>query len=271
MAVTQTTSGQKLEYVYPKLELPWIKAMVENYNQMHDIELPPVSKATSIGELDEKIQKVLYEVFVSHTLTSQFALKYRFLNFMKYAQVWNKFEIVEEDGLFGELHVNLVLRDPKDKALTWVFFQEIMNEKVLRDFRKTCAGVRGAKETEVASKIAFICGKSSREITVDDPITLKIAGIQNRSWSIPFEIWIEDKNTERPFNDDDLLVIRDAEFAGFNFSSINDLLDVVKSTFGDGQYEITRVPSFFGQSYSNKSQEKEVIWKGIIFPKKIFK
>ncbi len=272
MTIESSTANLNLEYVFPKLELPWIKRMVENYNEMHEAELPSCSKISSLVELDEKIQKVLHDVFVSRSLTSHFALKYRFLGFVKYSNTWNKFETVEDGGSFGEVHPDLILKDPLDKSLIWVFFNEIFDEKILRNFRTMCAGVRGnAKADDVASKIVFISGKSHREITDDGPITIKIAGNQNLSWSVPFEIWIEENNSERPFNDEDLLIVKDQEFAGFNFSSINDFLDVIKSTFGYGQYEIKRVSNFFGLRNANKSNEKETIWKGIIFPKKIFK
>ncbi len=267
-----STESLNLEYVYPKLELPWIKRMVEDYNEMHDTELPSCSKISSIGDLDEKIQKVLYDVFVSHSLASHFALKYRFLGFMKYSNTWNKYETVEDGDSFGEVHPDIVLQDPSDKSLIWVFFNEIFDENILRSFRTTCGGVRGSANADyVASKIVFISKKSHREITEDDPIIIKIAENQNQSWSVPFEIWIEENNSERPFNDDDLLIVKDQEYAGFNFSSINDFLDVIKSTFGNGQYEIIRVSNFFGSRNANKSNEKEIIWKGIIFPKKFFK
>jgi len=271
MAAISSPDRQNLDRIFPKLEVDWIKKMVDNYNQMHDVELPTFSKIQDIDELDEKIKKILYEVFVSRTLASKFAVKYRFLNFMKYAQTWSQFELVDEEGLFGELHVDLILRDPQDKSLVWVLFNEIMSDKILHNFRSICAEVRGGKASEVAAKIVFVSAKSYREIPMDDPITIKIAGNQDQTWSAPFEIWIEEKNPERPFTDNDLLIVRDAEFAGFNFSSINDLVDVIKSSFGDGQYEILRVPNFFGQKSGTKTFDTEVIWKGIIFPRKVFK
>ncbi len=273
MANETTTENINLDYVFPKLEYPWIKLMVENYNEMHDIELPSCPKITSIKELDVKIRKILYDVFVSRSLTSQFALKYRFLNYMKYSNAWNKFEIMDAEGSFGEIHPDLILSDSNEKTRIWIFFNEIFDEKVLRTFRTTCNNVRGgAKAENIASKIVFISGKSHREINLEDPITIRIAGNQTQSWRVSFEIWIEEKNAaDRPFNDEDLIVIRDQEFAGFNFSSIDDLLDIIKTMFGNGQFEIQRIPNYFSTKNANRSSEKETIWKGIIFPKKIFK
>ncbi len=272
MTTVASTENLNLEYVFPKLELQWIKQMLENYNEEHETELPPWSKCTSIADLDEKIQKVLHNIFVSHSLNSQFAIKYRFLRFVKYSSTWNKFEIMEDEVSFGEIHPDLILRDSTDQSLTWVFFFEIFDEKTLRNFRTTSGGVRGGPKVDnIASKILFISGKSQRELNLEDPITIKIVGNQTQSWRVPFEIWIEEKNADRPFNDEDLLIIKDQEFAGFNFSSINDLLDVIKTTFGNGQYVIERKINYFSSKNADKSIEKETIWKGIILPKKIFK
>src|SRR4030042_621997 len=117
MASIASPIRQDLEYIYPKLELDWIKKMIDYYNQMHDVEIPSISKIKDMDELDEKILKILHDVFVTRTLLSKFAIKYRFLNFIKYSQSWNQFETVDEEGLFGELHIDLILRDPQDKSL----------------------------------------------------------------------------------------------------------------------------------------------------------
>jgi len=255
--------------IYPKIESDLVKKMIQDFNQMHEQQLPSDDITDDLDPLDVEIKKVLYEVFVSQSLKSKFALKYRFLQYLDYSSKWEQFFVPQENVTIGELQVDLFLRDKNSDELTWVFFTEIITEKFIQQIRLKCGNISEISLDDVPSRFIFIAAKSYRDVDIDEPILLQ--GDQKHYGKVPADLWIEDKEENRPFNDEDLLVIKDLELAAFNFGSLNDVLDVAKSTFGKGQYEIVRIPNFFSKFTQESSQEREIIWKGVLLPKDLFK
>jgi len=59
----------------------------------------------------------------------------------------------------------------------------------------------------------------------------------------------------------------DLEIAGFNFTSMDDLLDYVYKVTSGGQVSIFRRLNYFSE-VEMQSYEEELIWKGIMFKNK---
>jgi hypothetical protein len=254
--------------IYPNVDSDLVKKMVTDYNRMHEQQLPNDEFSDDLDQLDGEIKNVLYDVFVSQSLQSKFALKYRFMQYLDYSSTWEQFFVPQENVMVGDFQVDFFLRDKNSDDLYWVFITEIITEKYLQQIRRECENVPEIPADNIPSRIVFLAAKSYRDVGIDEPIILQ--GTAKRYGKVPIDVWIEDKEINRPFNDEDLLIVNNLELAAFNFSSLNDVLDAVKSTFGKGQYEIVRIPNFFSKFARKGSQEKETIWKGILLPKELF-
>jgi len=114
------------------------------------------------------------------------------------------------------------------------------------------------KTGKVPNRIIFASYKTYRNIPLEKDLVIN-------DFKITPEIWVEWNDEERPFNGEDLLLVgsSDLKIAGFNYTSMDDLLDYVYEYSDGGQISI-----FVQQNYlsevSGEEQEVELIWKGIM-------
>ncbi len=259
-----------LSFIFPKLDVEQIFDIINEYNRETGQKLPVSRKEKDITALDNSVKKLLYEVFVSRSLPSKFALKCRLNRGLSYFKTWADFKVKDIGMKIGDITIDIVLENSTDKSLLWVFFIEVMEEKFLKELRQKCMDSKKGTITNVPNKILIISSLSYRDISIDEPISLR-SKEGAKFDEIPIELWIEEKNPNRPFRDEDLLLIDDIELAGFNFSSLDDLLDAIKQLRGKGQYQVFKVPNYFSKKTRVGSpMEKELIWKGILFPENFF-
>ena len=107
-------------------------------------------------------------------------------------------------------------------------------------------------------RIIIAANKSFRNIPIDKNIKIKDAEIEP-------ELWIEWIEQGCPFNGEDLLILNnnELELAGFNFISLQDLLDYVYEFSEYEQISIFRQQGYFSENPTN-FQNVELIWKGIM-------
>jgi hypothetical protein len=108
------------------------------------------------------------------------------------------------------------------------------------------------------NRVIFATNKTYRNLSIASPLKLN-------STEIKPELWVEWIDINRSFNGEDMIIINDSKLkiAGFNFTSIEDLLDYVYENSDGGQVSIFKQKDFFsGESIDNP--EVDMIWKGIM-------
>jgi len=145
----------------------------------------------------------------------------------------------------------------EDGELTYVVCYDILD---LNNFNSGVQAIKkySKKTGKVPNRIIFAAYKTYRNIPLEKDLVIN-------DLEIASEIWVEWNDEDRPFNGEDLLLVGSSELkiAGFNFTSIDDVLDYVYEYSDGGQISI-----FVQQNYlseiSGEEQEVELIWKGIM-------
>lgn len=259
-------STEKLKYVYPSFTKKWIRNILKEYNEKHENQVTIKKKMGDIDDLSEDARKILYDIFVSKKLLSPFALKLRFLNFIEYSSHWKDYRARKTDIKVGPLSVDVILEHYDTGEVIWVFFNEIASERYLKALRQKSLEKLDIPDEVIPSRISVLAGRSYRDLSIEEPLVL-----DNGTRRVPLDLWIEEGAFNKDFSDNDLIVVEDLEMGGFNFSSVADLLDVVKEELGKGQYEIFSIPDYFLRRFNIGGTDRETIWKGLILPKQLFK
>jgi hypothetical protein len=145
----------------------------------------------------------------------------------------------------------------EDGELTYVVCYDILD---LNNFNSGVQAIKkySKKTGKFPNRIIFAAYKTYRNIPLEKDLVIN-------DLEIASEIWVEWNDEDRPFNGEDLLLVGSSELkiAGFNFTSIDDVLDYVYEYSDGGQISI-----FVQQNYlseiSGEEQEVELIWKGIM-------
>ncbi|MFX1337013.1 MAG: hypothetical protein ACFFDK_00235 [Promethearchaeota archaeon] len=209
-----------------------------------------------LSKLSEKELQNLYQIFISREINDKLAVKWRFYQFLKYIR----------DIILEEIKINLTsdIEDSVDLIVkldgnSYIF---ILCYDVL-DSQKYSKAIEVIIKTAKSSKIIpdrviFASNKTYRDIPLGGTITI------DKKELIP-ELWLEVNDENAPFDSEDLLIVNntDLSLAGFNFTSMEDLLDYVYEFSEGGQISIFRQPDFFSE-HSKEESEKELIWKGIM-------
>jgi hypothetical protein len=197
--------------------------------------------------------KSLYQIFISREDNSKFAVKWRFYQYFKYVQgfIIENFQVnVSKDNL------DFVIEMEEDE-LTYIVCYDILD---LNNFNSGVQAIKkySEKTGKVPNRVIFAAYKTYRNIPLEKDLDIN-------DLEIASEIWVEWNDEDRPFNGEDLLLVGNSELkiAGFNFTSIDDLLDYVYEYSDGGQMSIFVQLNYFSE-VSSEEQEVELIWKGIM-------
>ncbi|MBD3215805.1 MAG: hypothetical protein GF311_24560 [Candidatus Lokiarchaeota archaeon] len=216
-----------------------------------------------ISNLKKDQLKKIYEIFISKEKNDKNAIKWRFFKFLK----------TQKDIPIRSVHVRAdtkkddfidYILETKDNQYIFTNCNYILDKEYYFNAGEKLA--KFSKEIEqIPNKVIFSTYKTYRDIPIDDKFVIRGKDIEQ-------ELWVEWNELEKPFNGEDLLIIlvnneKEMEVAGFNFSSIQNLLDYIYKYSNGGQIAIYKQQGFFSESYDGKSQI-ELIWKGIMLKNK---
>jgi hypothetical protein len=254
-------SGISPDEIYPDLSLEAVSNFISEYDQTLFSKLKGVKK---FEDIPTEIKDVLNQVYISKNLKTITAIKARFIHYMQFAEELNDFNITHRNAQANNLKIDLVLHHNARDEVIWVLVLDYFDrltykslEKSLVEIIKSAASVSDKKNpaSKIPDEILLVCGKVDRRLAVDKSV------IQHENVNVKLSYYIEYLETARPFEDDDYILIEDLKIRGFNFNSMDFLLNVVKKILGKGQYSI---------KCETPQGEKKTIWEGILFPKEIF-
>jgi hypothetical protein len=160
----------------------------------------------------------------------------------------------------SNLTVDLVLEYSKIHQIIWILFFEYFDRMIYSQIVNLINNKATSNEDEepiqLPNEIYFVCSRLERNIAREN----QTLHLQDKNIKLSYFIEYDDIN--RSFEDDDWLIVEDLKFRGFNFSSIDVFLNVLKKLKGKGQYSIIAVSS---------SGDTKVLWEGILFPKEFLK
>ncbi|MFX1311416.1 MAG: hypothetical protein ACFFHD_02235 [Promethearchaeota archaeon] len=213
-------------------------------------------KFADLSKLNEKDLKLIFQIFISRELNNRSAVKWRFYQYIKYhlgidiksvkvnqnndsAKFFDF--IIETEGnttIFVSCHDILELGD----------FNQSLQEMI--DFAE--------KQNIIPDRIIIAANKSFRNIPTDE--NFKVTKTE-----ITPELWIEWIEENCSFDKEDLLIVDNSELklAGFNYTSMDDLLNYVYKHSNGGQIIIFKQSGFFIGAPEDET-ELELIWKGIM-------
>ncbi len=208
------------------------------------------------SKLSEKQLQNLYQTFISREINDKSAVKWRFYQYFKYIRDIFVENIQINPTSDAENVVDLIAK-LDGGGVIFVLCYDVF------DSQKYTQAIEGINKTAkllktIPDQIIFATNKTYRDIPLDDIITI------DKKEIIP-ELWLEINDEYTLFNSEDLLIVNNSELsiAGFNFTSMDDMLDYVYEFSNGGQISIFKQPDFFSE-HSKEEREKELIWKGII-------
>ncbi len=250
-----------LDKVYPPLTKQKIEKFLDGYIERDELKLP---KDFELNNLPENIEKLLEQVYITKILKTKSAIQARFSQYSEYDHFFSNFDIKAENVKVDGGTIDLILKS-KDSPLTIaVIICELLDNKkfaeitnLLIEYSKSQSSQSGKKKVSKFidyDEIHVVCGKIERKVIKD----LKTVEIQSKKVQISFHL--ENIDPNRPFEDDETVIIEDLEFKGFNFGKLEDLLSIIKSVKGKGKYSI------FKENYRGA---RKLIWEGLIFPREL--
>ncbi len=213
-------------------------------------------KAADLSKNNIEQLKLLFQVFISREKNDKIAVKWRFYQYLKYMGDLNIKTIQINRDPNPDRLIDFII-ETKDNEVFLALCQDILElsnyikaVKEIIDFTK--------KENLIPDKIIFATNKSFRNIPLDKPIKILNKEI------LPI-LWIEWIDESLHFKKEDLLIVNNSELkvAGYNFSSMDDLLKYVYQFTDGGQISIFRQIDFFTE-VNDDEPEVELIWKGIM-------
>ncbi|UCC20029.1 MAG: hypothetical protein JSV62_01745 [Promethearchaeota archaeon] len=213
-------------------------------------------KIADLSKLKIEQLKHLYQTFISKELNDRNALRWRFYQYIKYISELNIKSIKINRDLNPDRLIDFII-ETEDKNLMFILCYDILE---LKDYDRSLKEINdyAKNQNSIPEKIIFAVNKTFRNIQIDKPVKI----VNNEI--IP-ELWIEWVEENCPFNKEDLLIVNDSELklAGFNFTSVDDLLKFVFKYSNGGQISIYKQLDFFTE-VSEEEPEVELIWKGLM-------
>ena len=215
-----------------------------------------VGKVADLSKLTEGQLKAAFQIFISREKNDKLSLKWRFYQYLKYMLNLNLKSIKINRDPNPDRLIDFIV-DTEDKEVIFGLCYDVLelskyNNAVnkMNEFAK--------KQNLIPDRIIFATSKAFRNIPIDEPIK-----IINKELSP--ELWIEWIEENCLFNKEDLLIVNDSELklAGFNFTSIDDMLNYVFKHSNGGQISVFRQIDFFTE-VNEDEPEVELIWKGIM-------
>ena len=258
------TNQFKLENIYPPLRKEIILEFLDEYKGNNDFLLP---KDFSLKGLPINIKNLLNQVYITKTLKIKEALKARFLQYMQIDEFLSNLEIKNKNIQIRNDEIDYILYSPKFEKYFFVFIIDLFDKKELsritsilieyqKEYDKSIKSKKKSTQREnyEIEEIFLICGKIERQFARN------LDFIEVNSKKIKISLFMEYTDPDRPFEDDEMIIIDDLKFFGFNFGSLNDLLSIIKKEKGRGRYTIYKENH---QGFKNK------VWEGLIFPREL--
>ncbi len=205
-------------------------------------------------EFDEL--KVLYQFFISKEINNKVAVKWRFYQNLKFIPELKIETIQINQGSTKTQLIDFILENTDGKFIFVLCYDTLDSDnyyssiEILNKF---------AKINKITPDLVyFVAYKCYRDIKIDTPFDITNQEIIPNLWVE----WIEEKC---PFNGEDLLIINnnEANIAGFNFTSLQDLLNYAYKFSNKGQISIFKRSGFFSELIEDE-QQIELMWKGIM-------
>jgi len=218
-----------------------------------------------ISNLNSDQLTSLYKVFISNEINDKFAIKWRFYQHLKFMrEFFYKSIFVNQNRMTNE-QIDFILKIDEKRfyfiVCLYILDSENYNNivKSINDFAE--------KEKINPEKIIIATSKTYRNIPISQDVNV-------RGINLKPEFYVEWIDTKKPFNGDDLILVNinnitKNKVAGFNFSSIPNLLDYVYESSEGGQISVFRQVGFFSEAVQKSKPQIELIWKGIMIKEKI--
>ena len=253
------TDEYSLEDVYPQISMDNVKEFLEDYQKFDKVD---IKKHKSLDDLPDEIQRLLKQVYITKNLKSKEAIKARFSRYMQSNKFFNNREILEKGKGNEELNIDMIFKNSQSGISEALFILDVLDknklkriEKIINSYNEKINEKKSKSDNTNSIQIVFlICGRINRTVAED------LERYQSGLKDFKLKVFLEFEDSEKNFEDDDLIIVEDFEIKGFNFGSLEEVLSLIKNEKGKGKYTI----------YAQDSRGfKKVIWEGYVFPKKI--
>lgn len=215
-----------------------------------------IDKKADLSKLNLGQLKVLFQIFISRELNDKKAVKWRFYQNLKYMLEIQVKSIKINLDPNPDKFIDFVIETKENK----VFLASVHDILDLNNYKKVITEITNyaKKENLLPDQVIVATSKSFRNIPLDTPIKI----VSKEVFPTLMIEWTEEN---RYFKREDLLIVNDSELklAGFNFISLDDLLNYVYEHTKGGQISIFRQVDFYTE-VSEDDPEVELIWKGIM-------
>ena len=213
-------------------------------------------KPADLSKLNIEKLKFLFQTFISREKNDKNAVKWRFYQYVKYMKDLNLKSIKINLDPNPNLGIDFIIETEENEIILASCY-DILE---LNDYNESLNKINEFVKDEnlIPDRIIFAALKTFRNIPIDTPIKIINEEI------LP-EMWIEWIEADRPFNNEDLLIVNnsDLKIAGYNFTSIDDMLNYVFKHSNGGQISVFKQIDFFTE-VSDEEPQVELIWKGIM-------
>jgi hypothetical protein len=201
----------------------------------------------------------LYKIYVSHEISNKKAVKWRFFKNMKYTREFTINTLhINRDKNQTKRDLDYII-ETESGDIIFVVCYDVLELDVYLDIITKLTEF-SQEQGIIPSEIIIAANRTYRNIPINEKVTIKEKSIEP-------QIWIEWVELDRAFNADDLLIVSAEEelnIAGYNFSTVEDLLDYIYNYTDGGQISIYKQIGYFAESIKKEQQELELIWKGIM-------
>ncbi|MHA1729002.1 MAG: hypothetical protein ACTSWY_09745 [Promethearchaeota archaeon] len=254
MTAILAVSSSMLEKIYPPLTKEKVNALLQDYLGIDNSE--PIEDF-SLEELSIEKKEILEKVYVTKEMNNRTAIKARFLQYMEYSSHFFEYNIIKTFNHTDEDKISIILRHKNLYKNIGIIFISIMNKKALNQIIKNLNAEKiidkNGKNVQI-SGLFLVCNKLERTFAKN------LEYIELESHRIDLSFFIEFLDTNRPFENDDFLIIDDLKLNGFNFGALDDVLSVIKKVKGKGKYIVWK---------EDHSGKRKNIWEGIIYPRQL--
>ncbi|MFX1257351.1 MAG: hypothetical protein ACFFAN_05810 [Promethearchaeota archaeon] len=222
-------------------------------------------KIADLSKLDSKKLKQLYQIFISEEINDKKAVKWRFYQYLKFARGLTFKAIYINQANNQDNVIDLIL-EMDNGEIIFVVCVGILELENYMDIINSVIEFGNTQDKYSPDKVIIAANKSYRNIPIKETIK-----IQDKS-VIP-ELWIEWLELNKPFNGDDLIIVytnneENLKLSGFNFKSMQDLLDYIYEYTDGGQISIFKQLGFLSE-ITQQEPRIELIWKGIMMKRNI--
>ncbi|MFX0101055.1 MAG: hypothetical protein ACFFCS_15885 [Candidatus Hodarchaeota archaeon] len=216
------------------------------------------SGSADFNNLTKTELKNIYQVFISRERNDNIAIKWRFYQNLRINRDLEVAEIQIKQVGAPEDSVNMVITTEDGESLLVLchnIIEKVKYEKSIENLHKF------VKSEFIPNRVIFAVHKAHRNIPLEQELKFE------RVTVFP-ELWIEWEDIDRPYGGEDLIIVGEDElsFGGFNFTSLDELLDYVFTKTNGGQIRIFKELDYFAEGF-HADMERELIWKGIMLKK----